>query len=208
MHFAVGTSLTVMVLTTCVSMLAHQRKGMDVKVLYRKLVKGIVVGVVVGASVGHVVHGQYLRSMFGVFVVCLAVRTVRHMYGSHDKITCVKPWWPLSAGVGVLSGMFGIGAGIMAPMLMARGVAVRQAVAVCAACSMTVAVFGSVAAMGWGMQQPYHPAYSIGYVLWPAVLGVALTSPLAAWVGAWLSHQLSTIALQWGPHCVVVGGRR
>jgi uncharacterized membrane protein YfcA len=50
--------------------------------------------------------------------------------------------------------------------------------------------------MATGYNRPYLPEWSTGYVYWPAVLGIALISPLFATLGAALSHRLPVAILQ------------
>jgi uncharacterized membrane protein YfcA len=204
MQYAVGTSLATMVVTALSSAWGHWRRQVPFWQHYRLLMPGLVVGVLCGVWFGHLLHSDWLRTGFGVLVLSVAVRTARNARRSRVSRANANKQLPLpvlGGMIGLQSGFFGIGAGILSPLMVARGICVREAIATCACCSLTVAVLGASMAMWAGQDALWQPARHIGYVFWPAVLCMTLTSPLAAWCGVRLSHHLSTVVLQW---CFVV----
>jgi uncharacterized membrane protein YfcA len=91
----------------------------------------------------------------------------------------------------------GIGGGSMTvPFLAWCNVPMRQAVATSAACGLPIAVAGAAGFMltGWGHAD--LPAYSSGFIHWPAFAGIVTTSMLFAGVGARLAHTLPTVTLK------------
>jgi uncharacterized membrane protein YfcA len=72
----------------------------------------------------------------------------------------------------------------------------RNAVAASAACSMPIALAGSLSYLyaGWG--NPDLPEWSAGYIYLPALVGIVLTSTQFARFGARLAHRLSPARLK------------
>lgn len=199
MHFAVGTSLLTMVVTAGSSMISHRRQGMIAWDLYRRVAWGIIPGVSLGIIVGHHFHSIWLQWLFGSFAMVLAIQMIRDLRNPdrHEGREPLRtPMWCPALGVGTLSGLLGTGSGIFAPILLGYRLDAHRVVALCAACSFTVALVGSLLAILLGSGQHYQPAYSYGYVYAPAVLGMASLSPLSAWVGARISSRLPTRVLR------------
>ena len=67
----------------------------------------------------------------------------------------------------------------------------RNAVAASAACSMPIALAGSLSYLyaGWGDAE--LPEWSVGFIYLPALLGIVLTSTQFARLGARLAHSMS-----------------
>ncbi|MNT36963.1 Sulfite exporter TauE/SafE [compost metagenome] len=96
------------------------------------------------------------------------------------------------AVIGWLSALFGIGGGSMTvPYLSWNSVPMRNAVAASAACSMPIALAGSLSYLYAGWDHTDLPEWSVGYIYLPALLGIVLTSTQFARVGARLAHKLS-----------------
>jgi hypothetical protein len=66
-----------------------------------------------------------------------------------------------------------------------------KAVATSSACGLPIAVAGTIGFIIMGQQQTDLPAFSSGYVYWPAVLGIIITSVIFAPIGAKLAHKIS-----------------
>ena len=72
----------------------------------------------------------------------------------------------------------------------------RQAVATSAACGIPIALTGAVTNKIAGHGNDLLPQWSTGFVYWPAVLGIALTSVPCAQIGARLAHKLDAALLK------------
>ncbi|MOA17664.1 Sulfite exporter TauE/SafE [compost metagenome] len=93
--------------------------------------------------------------------------------------------------IGWMSALFGIGGGsLTVPYLSWNSVPMRNAVAASAACSIPIALAGSLSYLyaGWG--HAGLPEWSLGFIYLPALLGIILTSTLFARIGARLAHRL------------------
>ena len=99
--------------------------------------------------------------------------------------------------IGWASALFGIGGGsLTVPYLSWRAVPIAQAVAISAACGVPLALTGSLSFLVNGWHDPALPPHALGYIYWPAWLGIVLTSTFAARVGARLAHRLSAKTLR------------
>jgi uncharacterized membrane protein YfcA len=193
MVMAVATSLATIVLTSVASVRAHHRRGAVVWPLVWRLAPGIALGTVAGSVVADQLPTQRFKQLFALFLMLVAVQVYR---GRRQATADEKPvsLGVLSGGglvIGLLSALFGIGGGsITVPFLLRCRQTIRHAVAVSSACGFPIAVVGtlSYAALGWG--HPSLPPYSLGYVYWPAFLGIGAASVLTATCGAALAHRL------------------
>src|SRR3990167_1986517 len=58
MHFAVGTSLAAMIITTLRAIFAHRHYHIEFWPIFRRLIPGVVLGVVAGVIMGHYLHSH------------------------------------------------------------------------------------------------------------------------------------------------------
>jgi hypothetical protein len=95
------------------------------------------------------------------------------------------------------------------PLLHAAGIEMRKAVATSSACGLPIALSGALSFMVMGWDEVGLPSASTGYVYWPVVLSIVLTSSLLAPVGAALAHRLPGARLRriFALFLVLVGGR-
>jgi len=192
MHMAAGTSLAIMIITTSASLYAHIKRGAKVWPVFSKLLPGVIVGTICGVLLADVMHTDVLRLAFGVFVLWVAITML--------IARAPKPQHRLPGSFGMLgialliggkSGLLGVGGGALTiPFLARSNVLMRNAVAISVACGLVVAIVGSLSVMLTGSNEANMPAYSSGYIYWPAFLGVASMSPIFAQLGAKLSGKL------------------
>jgi hypothetical protein len=100
-------------------------------------------------------------------------------------------------GIGWASALFGIGGGSLSvPFLTWCNHPMQRSVATAAACGFPIALVGALAnvAVGWGNEN--LPTESVGYIYWPALFGMVLTSVPCARLGAKLAHRLSAEKLK------------
>ena len=197
-HMAVATSLATIVVTSISSIRTHHLKGAVDWSVFRAMAPGILLGSWLGGVTAHLLPGAWLQLLIGIFALVIAARMWlagrRHAKLAEDGERL--PGTPLLAaaggGIGWASAIFGIGGGsLTVPFLSRCRVQMQRAVATSAACGLPIAVAGAIsfAVQGWG--EPQLPAWSSGYIYWPAFLGIVLTSALFARFGALLAHRLS-----------------
>jgi len=192
MHMAIACSLTVMVFTGQASARAHYKRSKISVSLYKHLAFGIIPGTIGGVLLADSLHSDILGIIFGVLLIFIAFNILFKQSSEIQKpLPDAKHVGAFGVVVGILSGLLGIGGSAFTiPYLNARGIAFRSAVGMSALCSFTVAVIGSVSTMFTGLDEVGIPAWSTGYVYWPAVLSIAVPSMIMAPFGAQLAYKL------------------
>jgi len=192
-HLAVGTSLATIVFTSINSTLEHHRRGAVRWPLFRWLTLGIVLGTVLGALTAAAIKGEWLQKIIGTFAVVIAIQLALDLKPRASRDVPGKPGLAAAGGViGWASAIFGIGGGsLTVPFLVWRSVPMQQAVATSAACGLPIAIAGTLSFIWTGWGNPQLPAWSLGFVYLPGLLGIALTSMFFARIGARLAHRLS-----------------
>ena len=191
-HLALGTSLPTMIFTGFSSLRVHKQAGAVDWQIIRRLAVGMLVGAWLGGMTANLLSASTLNVIIGCFAWTMAVqmglnlrpKAERHLPG------------PVGTGIagtviGWMSALFGIGGGsLTVPYLSWNSVPMRNAVAASAACSIPIALAGSLSYLyaGWG--HAGLPEWSLGFIYLPALLGIILTSTLFARIGARLAHRL------------------
>jgi len=193
MHVAIGSSLGIIVFTAISSVRAHHRRGAVLWPAVKGLVPGIVVGGFLGAWLADLLDTRTLEIVFGTFAALMALRLAIDRGSdmeSHGRLPGPAGYSLAGTVIGCVSALAGIGGGIMTvPYLAWHSVSIRKAVGTAAACTLPVALAGAggyvIAGAGASV-----PAWSTGYLYWPAIGGIAVASVLTAPLGARLAHAL------------------
>ncbi len=206
MQIASGTSLASMLFTAPSSIRAHARLSGIHWQVFIQLLPGICLGTLSGAFLADRLETSWLKLLFGLFLIFIAMQLLKTRPANTPKR--FPPQWLhyiLSYLIGFKSGLLGLGGGtLIVPYLHYCGVELRKIVPLSALCSMTVAVLGTLTFMATGAMQAHLPAYSTGYVYWPAVLGIAIPSFFFAPSGAKLSYVLPVKQLRYGFVLIVI----
>ena len=197
-HLAVGSSLATVVGTGAASTLAHHRRGGVRWDLVLALAPGIVLGASAGAAVAGALPELWLTRVFAVFLGFVGLRMLLRSRGpAQGALPGRLGLAAVGGGIGTLSALVGVGGGILTvPYLSGRGLGMREAVGTAAACGLPIALAGALGfvLLGWGREG--LPAWSTGFVYWPAVgLILAASIPSAPW-GARLAHALPMALLR------------
>ena len=198
MHLAIGTSLATIVLTSLSSIRAHHQRGAVLWSVVWRLTPGIIAGAWLGAAVAHLLPSATLRTIFGVFEVLVAVQMALEFSTSpHRQLPDRFGTGIAGTVIGAVSAIVGIGGGTLTvPFLTWCNVEMRRAVATSAACGLPIALAGAIAYTVTGWNHAALPAASSGYLHWPALLGIGVTSVLFAPLGAHLAHSLPVRTLK------------
>lgn len=197
-HLAVGTSLATIVVTSISSVRAHHQKQAVDWQLFWSMAPAIAVGVCIGVlGVGRL-SGSALQILFGSFAILVALQMALALAPHSRGSLPGRAGLAASGGfIGAVSAMFGIGGGsLTVPFLNWCNVSMQRAVATSAACGLPIAVFGALTNIvsAWG--HPQLPTWSTGFVYWPAVLGIVVTSAPCAKLGAHLAHAMPALHLK------------
>lgn len=191
---ALGTSLAVILPTAISGCLSHSCRG---AVLWRPgAILGLsgLAGAFAGGTLAAHLPGDLLRAIFGAVVLSGAARML--FAGSISPSGGLKQGTAalLAIGlfVGVISGLTGIGGGvILVPaMLMALGYSMHQAAGTSSVAIAFNALGGSLAYAINGLGAPGLPPYSVGYISLLQLVLLAGTSVLSAPLGARAAHRL------------------
>lgn len=199
MHAATASSLTIMVLTTLVAAISHHRHEPIRWSLYWHLFPGLVVGACSGVVVAHFLDSNVLRIIFAVFLLLVAIKIFFFHTAKPDGRLPGRVGLSFAAyGIGTAASLLGIGGSIfMTPYLLHHHITVRQTVVVAVTSSFTIALIGAIVSIITGFSVVGMPAWSSGYIFWPAVIGITLPSVASVSFGAWVSHKMNTDLLQY-----------
>jgi len=211
MTICVATSLCTIVITSISSVVAHQKHQAILWPVFWRFFPGISIGALLGAVVADMVSQQLLKNLFAVSVILIALKMLFH-YQPKKASHVPGISGLISAGtiIGGLSAMIGIGGGaLIVPLLNFWKTPMAKAVATSAACGLPIAIAGTLGFILTGLDQQNLPAYSSGYVYWPAVVGIISTSVIFAPVGARFAHKISAPLLSqfFAIFLLVVGGK-
>ncbi|MEJ2593099.1 MAG: sulfite exporter TauE/SafE family protein [Candidatus Thiodiazotropha sp.] len=188
---AVGTSLATIMVTAVSSIWAHHRRGAVRWPLVRIMAPAVVTGSLLGAWIADLIPGSWLTIAFILFMFGVSLQMALGPLGAGRDLP--GPWAlrGVSASVGVISALMGIGGGALhVPYLSWCGVPVKQGIATSAALGLPLALASTVGFIVTGLDETNLPPHSLGYINLPAFAGVVGASILFAPLGARLAHQL------------------
>lgn len=195
---AAGSSLAGMIVTTAVSLREHLKREADVWPMFQKLAPGLLVGTIIGGYLVSVLSGHLINKIFSFFLFLVALRMFFPTDVSQASSN-VNKWMIGFTGllIGTFSGLLGLGGGILTiPFLTYCRIEMRHILGISLACGLMVSILGTFIYMLAGYNLSDLPANSVGFVYWPAALGIALGSPVLASAAAGLSTRLPTRVLQ------------
>jgi uncharacterized protein len=210
MHVAAGTSLASIILTLLVAAITHLKNKTIIWAAFRNLLPGIVIGAIVGASITSHLPTFALKILFGVFMIALGIYMVCKKEQTATTDFSPKIWQWLSAGlfIGCMSSLLGVGGGAFAvPILLRFGVPIHKATATSVVCALAPSIIGAICFMIAGAHVTGLPRGSVGYVYWPAAIGIAVVGFAFVPLGAKLAQRLSSILLKriFAVYLVLVG---
>ena len=198
MHLAIGTSLASIVLTSLTSVLAHHRRGAVIWQVVMALAPGVIVGGFLGAFVADALPYSSLKRVFALLVIVIAAYVMMNRQpDAHRPLPARPGMFASGCIIGCLSALGGIGGGLLTgPFLLWCKVAIRYAVATAAAVTLPVATAGSLGFLVTGLGATDLPGLATGYIFWPAVAGIAISSVLVAPVGVRIAHAVPIVGLR------------
>jgi uncharacterized protein len=194
-RIAFATSLAVVLPTAASGVWQHQRRG---AILWKVAIfMGIftAIGSFMGALIASHLPGSALKLGFGILALVIAVRMVTVRVSDDKRPIRNNPWlWiVLALPMGVITGILGIGGGIMVvPILvLVLRLTMRQAVGTSLAMMLFTATGGILGYVVGGMNAVDLPEHTLGYIYWPGWMALTITSIGLAQVGAIMAHKVS-----------------
>lgn len=197
MQMAAATSLAVMVVTMLRALLAHRRYQVEFWSIYKRWLAPVLIGVLVGVVAAHYMYSAVLVVVFAVVMIMLAIKLLFPLTSKQRQLPKRFGMTVSGSLIGVLSGMLGIGGGAFSiPYLVHYNITMRRALVVSIAVSISIATIGTILVIIMGWHQIGLPAHTIGYIYWPAWVGIIVGSTLFVPVGTALSHRLPVATLR------------
>jgi len=201
-HLSFGTSLAVIIPTSLSSSWAHAKAGNIVwPVVFLLAIPGIP-GSFLGSTLAAHLRGPLLKALFGALLIILSGQMLSQKKGPEELPDHPSPQFlpALLIGflVGIFSGFFGLGGGVLAVPLMVRflDIPIYRAVGISISFVLFTSLVGTVgyALNGWG--KPNLPPFTIGYVHIVGWVLAGLPSIFFAQWGAKLARKTKPLRLR------------
>jgi uncharacterized membrane protein YfcA len=194
MHFAIGTSLAIMMCTSAVNAYSHSKRHNVIWPLLKIMLPFAVVGVVAGALLMSIASSRILSLSFGFFLLFVSLDLFfdlsRNILPAHVKIK-KGIFRFLGLAVGFFSGLLGIGGGsVYIPIFFYCNIKARKCVGTSAVLILPIAFVGALIS-AFSMGRVSGVSFSIGFIYLPAFVLVALFSIMGVPIGVRLLSRLS-----------------
>ncbi|UIY30874.1 sulfite exporter TauE/SafE family protein [Neorhizobium galegae] len=201
MQLALGTSLAIIVPTSIRSFMAHRQRGAVDTALLKGWVVAVPLGTLIATLIAAKATSVELQLIFAVIALVLAFRMIfnRASWKLGDDLPGNPIKFLVGTGIGILSGLMGIGGGILNNTFMTLyGRSIHQGVATSSGVGVLISLPGLAGYVWGGWGKPGLPPFSTGYINW---LAVALLIPVTLYmapIGARLAHVMSKRQLEIG----------
>ena len=212
MHLAVGTSFSIIIPTSIVSVMTHHKfKAVDFDIV-KSYGLFVVIGVIFGTIFAASIKTKPLVLFFSVVVFILAF----YLLYLKEKETNIKLTIKLSSKIffgflaGFISAPMGIGGAVMnVPILKFFGYSINNAIGSAAAIGFLIAVFGAGGFLISGSYLDVNMPLSIGFLNIPAFLIFIPITTFMARIGAKTVHKIDKqrISKYFGFFLIVIGSK-
>lgn len=199
MQICLATSLATIIVTSVRSVMGHYKRGAVDFDLLRRWAPGLVVGSGAGVVAASLFSSVTLQLIFGVLgmLVGLYMAFGRAEWRLGEEMPGGAPRAGLSAGMGFLSVLMGIGGGTFGVMAMTLyGRPIHRAVATAAGFGVLIAVPSVIGFLFVGVDPATRPPFTIGAVNLPAFLIVISMTLFTTPLGVRLAHALDPAPLR------------
>ena len=191
MHLAVGTSFAIIIPTSTVSVLTHNKfKAVDFDIV-KSYGIFVVLGVVVGTIFAALLKTKSLVLFFSIVILFLGIYLLLLKKKKKNIVIKIKLHLKIILGfiVGFISAPMGIGGAIMnVPILKFFGYSINKAIGSAAAIGFLIALFGAIGFLISGSYLKTNLPLSIGFLNIPAFLIFIPITTFMARIGARTVH--------------------
>ena len=199
MHLAVGTSFSIIIPTSIVSVLTHRKhKSVDFNIIKTYgvfVISGVLIGTIFAALMktkSLIIFFSIIVYFLGTYLLLLQekVREIKKNFGLYPKTI-------LGFVSGFISAPMGIGGAIMnVPILRYFGYPINIAIGSAAAVGFIIALFGAIGFLVSGSFLRANLPFSVGFVNIPAFLIFVPVTTFMARIGANSAHKMNKTKLQ------------
>ncbi len=210
MHLAVGTSFSIIIPTSFVSVYTHNKHGaVDLQII-KSYALFVIIGVIVGTSLASIMKTKGLILFFTIVVYFLSI----YLLFLKEKAQETKPNFNLLPKIvfgfisGFVSAPMGIGGAVMnVPILKYFGYPINKAIGSAAAIGFFIALFGAIGFLISGSYLDVDLPLSVGFINIPALLIFIPITTFMAKLGANAVHKIEKqkITKFFGIFLLVVG---
>jgi uncharacterized protein len=201
-HMALATSMAAIVPGALASARTHHQHGAVNWSVVKRMSAGILLGTFSGTWFAYFSSTAFLKSFFVAFICFLALQMVfGSKLASHFRreqgLLGLVGLSVFGFVMGFVSALAGIGGAVLSILFLTWcNVRMHEAIGTAAAIGVPLALVGTVGFIVTGLSDQTLPAWSVGYVYVPALVGIAVTSVLVAPYGARLAHRLPVETLR------------
>ena len=193
MHLAVGTSFAIIIPTSIVSVLTHNKfKAVDFHIV-KNYGLFVVLGVIIGTIFAASLKTKSLVLFFSIIILVLGIYLLLIKENEQNIIIKMKLYLKVILGflVGFISAPMGIGGAIMnVPILKFFGYSINKAIGSAAAIGFLIALFGAIGFLISGNYLNSSLPLSIGFINIPAFLIFIPITTFMARIGAKTVHNI------------------
>ena len=191
-HLALGTSMASIVVTSISSLNAHRIRGAILWDYVKGMSPGIIVGTFMATYVVALASSLALAVFFSMFMGFVAIKMLTDKKPTlHEKPTGRNHLFAVGSGIGAISALVSIGGGsLTVPYLVWRNIDIKKAIGTSAAIGLPISVAGTLGYVVNGWSNTSLHEYILGYVFFPAVVLISITSYIFAPLGAKMAHRL------------------
>jgi uncharacterized membrane protein YfcA len=192
MHIALGTAMATIMFTSISSMRAHHAHGAVDWRIARAIAPGILAGSFCAALAAGLISRRPLAVLFTALVFYAATQILLDLRPKESRdLPGPKGLFSAGAAIGAVSSLLAAGGAFLCvPFLTWCSVPLRRAIGTATAIGLPIAIAGTLGYLLQGLWVEGMPSPSLGYVYLPALGLVAVTSMLAAPLGARVTHRL------------------
>ena len=194
MHLAVGTSFAIIIPTSTVSVLTHNKfNAVDFNIVKNYGIF-VITGVVIGTIFAATLKTKSLVLFFSIVILFLSIYLLLIKEREQNIVSEMKLYLKIILGfiVGFISAIMGIGGAVMnVPIFKYFGYSINKAIGSAAAIGFLIAVFGAMGFLISGSYLKTNLPLSIGFLNVPAFLIFIPITTFMARLGARTVHKIN-----------------